>query len=198
MDGTTALKAGEYLIVGWDMAGTTLHHYLNGESTGEGQLVTTIADTGKPLLIGTREDFVTKMKGDIAEIIIYNTALSEADRGQVVDYLATKYAIGTSGGVVPAELGQTLNGFQDDFTGATRDPDWKAFGPGGDRYEQADGLLYVSPSVGDPNHLLYMKAGYSNDVQEVLARIRATAFGPMHDYPQGRSGCRRASQPNEC
>ena len=85
----------------------------------------------------------------------------------------------------PAELGQTVNGFQDDFTGATRNPDWHAFGPGGDRYVQADGVLYVSPSIGDPNHLLYMKAGYSNNVQEVLARIRGTAFGPLHDWPRG-------------
>src|SRR2546425_6664608 len=41
----------------------------------------------------------------------------------------------------------------DDFIGATRDPNWQAFGPGGDRYEQANGILYVSPSIGDPNHL---------------------------------------------
>ena len=71
------------------------------------------------------------------------------------------------------------------FTGATRDPNWQAFVPGGDRYEQADGLLYVSTSVGDPNHLLYMKPGYSNDVQEVLARIRVTAFQANNDYPRG-------------
>src|SRR2546422_8089265 len=85
-------------------------------------------------------------------------------------------------GALPAELGQIVNGFQDDFTGATRDPDWQAFGPGGDRYEPADGLLYVSTSVGDPNHLLYMKPGYSNDVQEVLARIRVTDFQANNDF----------------
>ena len=90
-----------------------------------------------------------------------------------------------SAAVVPVELGQTVNGFQDDFTGATRDPNWQAFGPGGDRYDQGNGVLYVSPNIGDPNHLLYMKPGYSNDVQEVLARVRVTAFGPLHDYPRG-------------
>ncbi|MBI4661655.1 MAG: hypothetical protein HY735_22760, partial [Verrucomicrobia bacterium] len=87
--------------------------------------------------------------------------------------------------IVPAEFGQTVNGFQDDFTGATRDPDWKAFGPAGDRYEQMSGILYVSTSVGDPNHLLYMKPGYSNDVHEVLARIRVPVFQDNHDYPRG-------------
>jgi len=87
--------------------------------------------------------------------------------------------------VLPAEFGQAVNGFQDDFTGATRDPDWKAFGPAGDRYEQAAGILYVSTSIGDPNHLLYTKPGYSNDVHEVLARIRVAAFQDNHDYPRG-------------
>ncbi|MBL9126415.1 MAG: hypothetical protein JNL97_02150, partial [Verrucomicrobiales bacterium] len=77
----------------------------------------------------------------------------------------------------PAELGQTVNGFQDDFTGATRNPDWKVRGPGGDYYAQGDGVLRVSARAGDPNHLLYEAAGYHTNVQEVLARIRITAFG---------------------
>ncbi len=77
----------------------------------------------------------------------------------------------------PAELGQTVNGYQDDFTGATRNPDWKVRGPGGDYYSQADGLLRVSTRAGDPNHLLYEGAGYHTNVQEVLARMRITAFG---------------------
>lgn len=77
----------------------------------------------------------------------------------------------------PAELGQTVNGYQDDFTAATRNPDWKVRGPGGDFYSQADGLLRVSARAGDPNHLLYEAAGYHTNVQEVLARIRITAFG---------------------
>lgn len=77
----------------------------------------------------------------------------------------------------PVELGQTVNGFQDEFTSAARDPNWKARGSGGDYYEQADGLLRVSPRAGDPNHLLYEAAGASNKVQEVLARIRVTNFG---------------------
>jgi len=84
---------------------------------------------------------------------------------------------GTASSGNPAELGQTVNGFQDDFTGATRDPNWKAVGPGGDLYEQSNGLLHVNVHSQDPNHLLYMAPGYSNSVQEVLARIRTTAFG---------------------
>jgi len=77
----------------------------------------------------------------------------------------------------PSELGQNVNGFQDDFTGATRNPDWKVRGPGGDYYHQGDGLLRVSARLQDPNHLLYEGGSYSTNVQEVLARIRITAFG---------------------
>ena len=85
---------------------------------------------------------------------------------------------------LPAELGQTVNGFQDDFTGATRNPGWVAVGPGGDHYLQQDGVLKVFPSAGDPNHLLYMGAGASNTVHEVLARIRVLNFS-SGDAPRG-------------
>ncbi len=77
----------------------------------------------------------------------------------------------------PTELGQKVKGFQDDFTGAARDPNWVPRGPGGDLYKQGDGLLRVTVKASDPNHLLYEAAGYNNTVQEVLARIRVTAFG---------------------
>ena len=51
----------------------------------------------------------------------------------------------------PIDLGQTLNGFQDDFTGAARDPNWVAVGPGGDLYEQANGVLRVTVTDGTLN-----------------------------------------------
>jgi hypothetical protein len=76
----------------------------------------------------------------------------------------------------PAELGTTVNGFQDDFTSATRDPNWVAVGPSGDTYLQGDGVLKAFASTGDPNHLLYMGSGASNTVNEVLARIRVVNF----------------------
>jgi hypothetical protein len=52
----------------------------------------------------------------------------------------------------PEELGQTVNGFQDGFNGAARDPNWVAVGPGGDCYYQTNGVLQVYVSQGDPNH----------------------------------------------
>jgi hypothetical protein len=61
--------------------------------------------------------------------------------------------------------------------------------PTPDQYQQVpgvgDGVLRVFPTVGDPNHLLYVVPGYSNDVQEVLARIRVVGFQTNNDGPRG-------------
>jgi uncharacterized protein (TIGR03118 family) len=89
---------------------------------------------------------------------------------------------------VPWELLQTVNGFQDDFNSAKRNTNWVASAsndPTPDQYQQVNGVLRVFPSVGDPNHLLYEAPGYSNDVQEVLARIRVVAFQTNNDGPRG-------------
>lgn len=91
VDAAAPLIAGEFAVVGFDMAGTTLHHYLNGAPNGEGEITATIADTGAPLHIGTRGDQFTRMKGEIAEIIIYAAALSEADRVALHSYLTARY-----------------------------------------------------------------------------------------------------------
>lgn len=69
VDGGSALRAKSYLVVGWDMAGTTLTHYLAAQPTGSGPLTATVGDAETSLLIGTRGDQFTKMKGDIAEIL---------------------------------------------------------------------------------------------------------------------------------
>ncbi len=92
---------------------------------------------------------------------------------------------------VPWELGQTVTGFQDDFKSATRNTNWVAAGnnnPTPDMYQQTNGILRVFPSVGDPNHLLYEGVGYSNSVQEVLARIRVVGFQTNADGPRGGIG----------
>jgi hypothetical protein len=83
--------AGTWTILGYDMAGTRATHYLNGMSAGSGNINATFADSGLPLVIGSRDDRVTLFKGDMAELLIYGRALSEAERVQVEAYLAGKY-----------------------------------------------------------------------------------------------------------
>ncbi len=99
-DADSAPVAGEYAIVGFDQSGTTLHHYLNGALNGQGEITATLGDTGAPLLIGTRGDQFTRMKGDIAEIILYDTALSDTDRAALHTYLSARYGIGQPVGPV--------------------------------------------------------------------------------------------------
>ncbi len=85
----------------------------------------------------------------------------------------------------PWELGQTIAGcYQDSFEAATRNTNWVAVGPGGDLYQQTNNVLQVATSLGDPNHLIYMGPGASNNVQEILARVRMLAFG-TNDAPRG-------------
>lgn len=74
----------------------------------------------------------------------------------------------------PSDFGLPVNGFQDDFTAATRDPRWVAIGP--DVYTQADGMLHVRAGGGDPNHLVYNDPSYEGADTEILGRIRVTNF----------------------
>ncbi len=93
VDGAQPLFTGAYLIVGFEMAGTTASHYLNGAPNGSGQITAAIADGGTPLRIGTRDDTATWMKGDINELLIFGHALSQSERSQVLGYLSAKYGL---------------------------------------------------------------------------------------------------------
>jgi hypothetical protein len=66
-DGTSALHAGQFDLVGFSIAGAALTHYLNGQRNGGGTVPTATADADTPLYIGTRHDQFTRLKGDLAE-----------------------------------------------------------------------------------------------------------------------------------
>jgi hypothetical protein len=94
LEGFTAPVAGELAIIGFDMTGPTLRQFFNGVENGVLEITATPGDTGAPVYIGTRGDQFTRMKGDIAEIIIYDAALSDTDRATVFSYLGARYGIG--------------------------------------------------------------------------------------------------------
>src|SRR6185436_14500973 len=77
--------------------------------------------------------------------------------------------------LLPSDVGATVSGFQDDFDGGTLNPNWVV--RGASVFSVGGGMLHVTSTIGDPNHLLYELGGYNNSVQEVLARIRVTNFG---------------------
>jgi hypothetical protein len=93
VDASRAFRAATYLVAGFDMAGTQFTHYLGGQPLGTGNITAGLADSGLALKIGTRDDLFTKLKGDLAELLIYDVALSETDRNAVFDYLKNKYGI---------------------------------------------------------------------------------------------------------
>ncbi|MBN2507855.1 MAG: lamin tail domain-containing protein [Verrucomicrobia bacterium] len=88
---------------------------------------------------------------------------------------------------LPADVGTTVAGFQDDFEGDSLNPNWAVRGQ--NVYSVSGGLLHVSSATGDPNHLLYELAGYDTSIQEVLARIRVTSFGSGDPARAGVAAC---------
>ena len=93
---------------------------------------------------------------------------------------------------VPLDFGHVVNGFQDEFSGVVRDPNWVAVPADRDGYRQADGVLRVTSMDANPSHLLYQAAGYDGAAQEVLARIRVRAGTPG---PSPIAGIAVASSP---
>jgi hypothetical protein len=89
----TAIPAGAYVIVGYEMAGTTASHYLNGVNTTTGTIGAALADGGTDALIGTRGDSATSLDGDIAELLCFGHGLAATEREQVLSYLGGKYGI---------------------------------------------------------------------------------------------------------
>jgi hypothetical protein len=122
--GGTILASTPYVLSSFTQlpasGGTTnFQFYLNGANNGNGvnRSVTGnpagIYDGNTPLWIGGRPDLQAanpKMRGQIAEIMLFNTSLSDADRATLDNYLGNKYftfAITTD---LPASTTST-NGF---------------------------------------------------------------------------------------
>lgn len=90
---TAAPATGIWQQIAVTMSGTTVTHYLNGNTNGSGSLTTTIADTGNPMYIGTRQDLFTKMIGQLPVVNVYNRALSGAEVKQNFNALRGRYGL---------------------------------------------------------------------------------------------------------
>jgi len=80
------------------LATNNFNFWVNGANNGNGAIrpltdnPATNWDAGFPLWIGARWDLVNpRMRGQIAEILLFNTVLSDADRASVDNYLGVKY-----------------------------------------------------------------------------------------------------------
>jgi hypothetical protein len=77
---------------------TNFNFYLNGNGNGSGAIRAVtgnppgIYDFGEPLWIGARSDLVNpRMKGQLAEILLFNNNISDEDRTNLDNYLGAKY-----------------------------------------------------------------------------------------------------------
>lgn len=93
VSGQRAVPAGHYVVLGFDAVGQNVTHYLNGTSNGAGVISVATADAGYPVRLGSRYDLVTQMKDDIAEVLIFDRGLTEAERATGSHYLASKYGV---------------------------------------------------------------------------------------------------------
>ena len=80
VDTAQPLRANTYLVMGVDVQGDILTHYLNAQANGSGTVNINTADANTDLKIGSRTDLFTKLKGDIAELLIYDRGLSITER----------------------------------------------------------------------------------------------------------------------
>jgi len=94
--------------------------YLDGLATASAALNSAAPgwrDGGEPVFIGTRQDHFSGdiMNGQIAEILLFNTALAGTDRTNVDNYLGLKYFPFTITTDLPASTTST-NGYQVTYT----------------------------------------------------------------------------------
>ena len=103
-----------------------IQHYIDGANNTSGAGNAVVADPGnvdceQPLYIGWRSDHYASaiMNGQVGEIMLFNTALSGADRTNVDNYLGQKYFPFTISQNLPTSV-TTSNGFAVTYTfGAT-------------------------------------------------------------------------------
>jgi hypothetical protein len=79
-----------------------------------------------------------------------------------------------------AEFNTSVAGYQDYFEGDTLNAGWSVYG-NGTWGLSGDGYLLASSGTTDPSKLLYNGPAYNATVQNVLAMVRVTAFGPNGD-----------------
>jgi hypothetical protein len=90
---TATPPVGAYNVMGFSWRNGIADQYLDDFNNGHAAYTTMPGDGGGPLRIGSRADLGTQLKGNLAELLIYQPALSDADRTAVIEYLRTKYAL---------------------------------------------------------------------------------------------------------
>ncbi|HEY3862421.1 MAG TPA: Ig-like domain-containing protein [Verrucomicrobiae bacterium] len=93
INSTGLLPAGQYIVGGATVLSSVVTHYLNNVSIGSGTLGYGALDGGTPLKVGSRDDFLTQLDGNLGEVLLYNRALDGSDLQLADTYLAGRYGI---------------------------------------------------------------------------------------------------------
>jgi hypothetical protein len=95
--GVKGVQAGQVAMFAFSQAGQTVNQWFNGIPNGTATYTVKPfdGDGNSPLYIGTRGDFYDIVENDteIAELMIFNTALSGTNLTNVQNYLLAKYGI---------------------------------------------------------------------------------------------------------
>jgi hypothetical protein len=91
---TIAPPTGVYMVMGFRWKNGTSDQFLNDFNIGSAANGSATANGATNLRIGRRQDGTVQLVGNVAEILIYRPALSDADIYNVVtNYLQPKYAL---------------------------------------------------------------------------------------------------------
>ena len=85
------VAAGQYMVLGWEIAQKTATHYIDGIAVGGRKITSATADKGNNVIIGSRGDYYTELRGDMAEVLAFSRALTPTEHAQVLAYLGSKY-----------------------------------------------------------------------------------------------------------
>jgi hypothetical protein len=89
----STITSGEQLQELENTSGNTLTFYQNGTQSGNTATASPNAPTGATYIGGVNSNASNLFSGDIAEVLIYNRALSTSERQQVEQYLLNQYRL---------------------------------------------------------------------------------------------------------
>lgn len=94
INSTSAVTLSTWNFIAVTCSGLNVVHYLNGNTNGSGTLIgVPFANSSNNLRIGSRADGVTLMNGRIANVTIYNRALSQSEIIRNFGFFRSRYFI---------------------------------------------------------------------------------------------------------
>lgn len=127
----TAISGGAPQVITVVKNGATASSYLNGSAQGSGTVSQTLYAPAAPVAVGNRASALYGFNGQIAEVLVYNRALGDAERQTIETALTTRYA-GGGGGAGDADHNGLPDAWEIQYFGHTGND------PGAD--PDADGL----------------------------------------------------------